>query len=69
MRLWVERAGDEPGLDELVAGFFAELPEPDAEGDRLRERLLFHLRLWDHQLPDGSTALHVKSLLEERWSM
>ncbi|MET8559312.1 hypothetical protein ABZV75_01480 [Streptomyces flaveolus] len=69
MRLWVERAGDEPGLDELVAEFFAELPEPDAEGDRLRERLLFHLRLWGHQLPDRDTALHIKSLLEERWSM
>jgi hypothetical protein len=68
MRLWVERAGDEPGLDELVAEFFAELPEPGV-GDQLRERLLFHLRLWGHQLPDGDTAVRIKSLLEERWSM
>ncbi|MFE3941173.1 hypothetical protein ACFXPV_04720 [Streptomyces sp. NPDC059118] len=69
MQLWVERAGDEPGLDELVAEFFAELPEPGIEGDGLRERFLFYLRLWRHQLPDGATALHISSLVEERWSL
>ncbi|RZE02819.1 hypothetical protein C0Q64_11105 [Streptomyces albidoflavus] len=69
MRLWVERAGDEPGLDELVAAFFAELPESGAESDRLRERLAFHLRLWSHQLPDGETAVLIKSFVEEKWSM
>ncbi|MDO0927235.1 hypothetical protein QQY24_18110 [Streptomyces sp. TG1A-8] len=69
MRLWVERAGDEPGLDELVAGFLADLPEPGAEGDALRERLLFYLRLWSHQLSDGETAVRVRSLMKERWSM
>ncbi|MFG2176406.1 hypothetical protein ACGFMO_34455 [Streptomyces niveus] len=68
MRLWVERAGDEPGLDELVAEFFAELPEQGVEGDALRERFLFYLRLWGHQLPDGDTAVHIGSLVEERWS-
>ncbi|MFD4787041.1 hypothetical protein ACFWN1_08210 [Streptomyces sp. NPDC058459] len=67
--LWVERAGDEPGLDDLVTEFFAELPEPDVEGDRLREQMLFHLRLWGHQLPDSDTAIHVRALLQERWSM
>ncbi|MFF9677149.1 hypothetical protein ACF1GS_36605 [Streptomyces eurythermus] len=69
MRLWVERAGDEPGLDELMAEFFADLPEPGTEGERLRERLLFHLRLWRHQLPDGDAADRIKTFLEERWSM
>ncbi|MFB7554568.1 hypothetical protein [Streptomyces brevispora] len=59
MRLWVERAGDETGLGELVAEFFAELPEPGVEGDRLGERMLLPLRLRGHQLPNGDTAVHV----------
>ncbi|MFF4671038.1 hypothetical protein ACFY1C_14370 [Streptomyces sp. NPDC001279] len=76
MRLWVERAGDEPGLHVLVADFFAELPEPGAEGDDLRERFLFYLRLWSHQLTDGSaaerdhsTAGSIRSHVQEEWSM
>jgi len=69
MRLWVERAGDEPGLDELVAEFFAELPEPGAEGDGLRERFLFYLRLWIYQLPDVETVVRIRLLVKERWSM
>ncbi|WP_406740203.1 hypothetical protein [Streptomyces atratus] len=68
MRLWVERAGDEPALDELVAEFFAELPEPGVEGDSLREQFLFYLRLWSHQLPDGETAAHIHFLMKEEWS-
>ncbi|MFD5033125.1 hypothetical protein ACFWM0_22300 [Streptomyces sp. NPDC058405] len=69
MRMWVERAGEEPGLDELVAEFVAELPEPGAGGDGLRERFLFYLRLWRHQLPDGEAAAQIGSLVTERWSM
>lgn len=69
MRLWVERAGDEPGLDELVADFVSELPEPGSEGDGLRERFLFYLRLWGHQLPDAETAAQIVSRISERWSM
>ncbi|MFC9431878.1 hypothetical protein [Streptomyces sp. NPDC056987] len=69
IRMWVERAGEEPGLDELVAEFIAELPEPGTEGDDMRERFLFYLRLWGHQLPDGEAAAHIGSLVTERWSM
>ncbi|MFJ1913464.1 hypothetical protein ACIOGX_16270 [Streptomyces sp. NPDC088147] len=68
MRLWVEQAGDEPGLDGLVADFIAELPEPGAEGDGMRERFVFYLRLWGHQLPDDETARYIGSLVTERWS-
>ncbi|MFJ8333264.1 hypothetical protein [Streptomyces sp. NPDC094437] len=68
LRLWVERAGDEPGLDRLVADFFTDLPEPGAEGDDLRQRFLFYLRLWSHQLPDGETAEHIHQQVTEGWS-
>ncbi|MGW4237840.1 hypothetical protein ACWEJP_13530 [Streptomyces sp. NPDC004749] len=69
MRLWVERAGEEPGIEELVAEFVAELPEPGAEGDGLREQFLFYLRLWAHQLPDPNGATGVYSIVTERWSI
>jgi hypothetical protein len=69
MRLWVERAGGEKGLGELLADFFAELPEQDGEGDRLREQFRFYLRLWSHQLPDTTAVGRIRSLVEKRWSM
>ncbi|MEU1788259.1 hypothetical protein ABZ553_20775 [Streptomyces sparsogenes] len=69
IRQWVERAGDEPGLDELVAAFISELPEPGGEGDGLRERFLFYLRLWAHQLPEAEAAVWIGRLVSERWSM
>lgn len=68
MRLWVERAGDEPGLDDLVAEFIAELPEAGVEGCALRKRFLFYLRLWGHQLPDGEGARNIGTHVKKRWS-
>lgn len=65
VQLWVERAGDEPGLDELVADFLAELPGPGADGEGLRERLRFYLRLWRQRLPDGETVERIRLLVEE----
>ncbi|MEU8822317.1 hypothetical protein [Streptomyces sp. NPDC048636] len=69
MRLWVERAEDAPGLDELVAHFIADLPEPGVEGNDLREQFLFYLRLWSYQLRGSGVAARIKSLVRERWSM
>ncbi len=69
LRLWVERAADEPGLDTALAEFVAELP-PDAgdASDRLRERFLFYLRLWEHQGVGVDAAAQIASLVTERWS-
>ncbi|MFE9002828.1 hypothetical protein ACFYOY_11890 [Streptomyces sp. NPDC007875] len=69
MRHWVERADDQPELEGLVADFVADLPEPGDEGDGLRERFLFYLRLWGYQRPDDKVAARIGSFVSERWSM
>ncbi|GAB2572206.1 hypothetical protein GCM10027168_01170 [Streptomyces capparidis] len=69
VRLWVERAGDEPGLDEVVGEFVAELPSGTAlEVGGLRQRLLFYLRLWAHNNVGADAAAHICELVSERWT-
>ncbi|MFF9864249.1 hypothetical protein ACF1G0_02290 [Streptomyces sp. NPDC013953] len=70
VRLWVERAGDEPGLDEVLAAFLTELPpEAGRRPDGLRERIVFYLRLWEHQGVGVDAAARISALVTERWSM
>ncbi|MFE1775053.1 hypothetical protein [Streptomyces sp. NPDC059008] len=70
LRLWVERTADEPGLDTALAEFVAELPPDTGDpSDRLRERFLFYLRLWEHQGVGVDAAAHIASLVTERWSI
>ncbi|MFF4604981.1 hypothetical protein ACFY12_19890 [Streptomyces sp. NPDC001339] len=69
LRLWVERAGDEPGLDGALAAFVAELPPgDDARSDELRSRFLFYLPLWAHQGIGADAAAQIETHVRERWS-
>ncbi|WP_326611248.1 flagellar brake protein [Streptomyces scopuliridis] len=70
VRRWVSRAGDELGLAEVLAEFLVMLPpDVDTPADGLRERILFHLRLWAHQGRGGDAAARISSLVTERWSI
>ncbi|MFI1383892.1 hypothetical protein [Embleya sp. NPDC020886] len=65
VRQWVDRAGDDERLVAAVAEFVGDLC---ADPDRgLRTRLLFHLRLWDHQRVGNGAAADIDILVQERW--
>lgn len=69
LRLWVDRAGDEPELVDALAEFITELPSHRHGGqdDGLRERFLFYLRLWEHQGADAAEKIVLR--VTERWSI
>lgn len=70
LRLWVERAGDEPGLAEALGEFIAELPPDEGERtDALRARFVFYLQLWKHKGIGADAPEVIDSVVRERWSM
>ncbi|MFF7181200.1 hypothetical protein [Streptomyces sp. NPDC008121] len=68
LRSWIERSGDEPGLDTTLVAFVTELFLDDGSAAGLRERFLFFLRLWSHQGVGFDAAAQFNSLVTERWS-
>lgn len=69
VRQWVDRAGDDERLVEVVAAFVGDLCGPgEAPGRDLSLRLLFHLRLWGHQGVGNGAASDIETLVQERWS-